>query len=80
MCIFFFQETSKESVKLQRSESLEKLVDTPADKGNDSPSSAPVRRAEPKEEWAINIDVKQPVDDFYKRIPDMAYTVLICLL
>ena len=32
-------------------------------------------KAEPKEEWAINVDINTPVHDFYKRIPDMAYKV-----
>ena len=32
-------------------------------------------KVEPKEEWAINIDINTPVGDFYKRIPDMAYKV-----
>ncbi|XP_045196087.2 SKI2 subunit of superkiller complex protein-like [Mercenaria mercenaria] len=63
---------AKETIELQRSESLEKLVDTPSDKTTEV-VTAPVRKEEPKEEWAINIDVNQPVDDFYKRIPDMAY-------
>ena len=30
---------------------------------------------EPKEEWAVNVDINTPVDDFYKRIPVMAYKV-----
>ena len=33
------------------------------------------RTVQPKEEWAVEVDIKQPVDDFYKRIPDMAYKV-----
>ena len=32
-------------------------------------------QVEPKEEWAINVDINTPVDDFYKRIPVMAYKV-----
>ena len=74
--LFYYQELSKDIIKLERSESLEKLVDTPADKNTDTSSSPLVRKVEPKEEWAVDIDVKQPVDDFYKRIPDMAYKVL----
>ncbi|XP_071097227.1 superkiller complex protein 2-like [Haliotis cracherodii] len=55
---------------LTRSESLENLVQV-------EKSSAPVlptpRPAEVKEQWAVKVDINQPVDDFYKRIPDMAY-------
>ena len=29
------------------------------------------------EQWAVKVDIKTPVDDFYKRIPDMAYKVHI---
>jgi len=32
-------------------------------------------RKQDKEEWAIKVDVDAPVDDFYKRVPDMAYKV-----
>ena len=28
-----------------------------------------------REEYAIKVDINSPVDDFYKRIPDMAYKV-----
>ena len=28
-----------------------------------------------KAEWAIKVDIRSPVDDFHKRIPNMAYTV-----
>lgn len=30
---------------------------------------------QPKEEWAVHVDIKTPVDDFYKRIPVMAKKV-----
>ncbi len=30
---------------------------------------------EQKEEWAVRVDIKTPVEDFYKRIPDMAFKV-----
>ena len=29
-----------------------------------------------KEEWAVKVDINTPVEDFYKRIPDMAYKVM----
>ena len=33
-----------------------------------------------KEEWAIKVDVNSPVQDFHKRIPDMAYKVRLLVL
>lgn len=32
---------------------------------------------EKQEKWAIKVDVHSPVDDFYKRVPDMAYKVIL---
>ena len=32
-----------------------------------------------KEEWAFDVDIDHPVDDFYKRIPQMAYKVMYWL-
>jgi hypothetical protein len=42
-----------------------------------------VRSGPKKEEWAIKVDINSPVEDFHKRIPDMAYKVrkhITCLL
>lgn len=42
----------------------------------DSPEAKPLPRDEPaKEQWSLKLDVNEPVKDFYKRIPDMAYQV-----
>ncbi|XP_055896682.1 SKI2 subunit of superkiller complex protein-like [Biomphalaria glabrata] len=55
--------------QITRSESLEKLVES-----NDATSSElPKRSSHVKEQWAVQVDVTAPVDDFHKRIPDMAY-------
>lgn len=68
------KEESKEKVEIKRSESLERLVDTPTDTPTSNvPPGGGVRKEEPQEQWAINVDVNHPVEDFYKRIPDMAY-------
>ena len=36
---------------------------------------APVTEKPVKEEWAIMVDVTEPVKDFHKRVPDMAHKV-----
>jgi len=74
--IFFFVQESKakDAVELQRSESLEALVEVSTGQDDEvKPVTATKREVE--EEWAVNIDVNAPVDDFYKRVPDMAYQV-----
>ncbi|KAL4219308.1 hypothetical protein ACF0H5_021887 [Mactra antiquata] len=63
------QVPQKEPTQLERSESLEKLVES----SEVTMETKTKRKQPPPEEWAVNIDVNSPVDDFYKRIPDMAY-------
>ncbi|BFZ20866.1 hypothetical protein BsWGS_23905 [Bradybaena similaris] len=58
--------------ELPRSESLEKLVQPVDSVKPEEP--APLKKVTAaKEQWAVQIDVSCPVQDFYKRIPDMAY-------
>ncbi|XP_052223384.1 helicase SKI2W-like isoform X15 [Dreissena polymorpha] len=57
---------------LQRSQSLEKLVEVDSSKTPQDTKDIAVK-AEDKEEWAVMVDVDAPVDDFYKRVPDMAH-------
>lgn len=45
------------------------------DSGNKMTSAAPVTEKPVKEEWAIMVDVTEPVKDFHKRVPDMAHKV-----
>ncbi|KAH9503390.1 Helicase SKI2W [Bulinus truncatus] len=63
------KEKETEQPQLPRTESLEKLIET--DVGSQQmlhKSTSPV-----KEQWAVQVDVTAPVDDFHKKIPDMAY-------
>ena len=45
------------------------------DSENKLTSAAPVTDKPVKEEWAIMVDVTEPVKDFHKRVPDMAHKV-----
>ena len=38
-------------------------------------SAATVAEKPVKEQWAVMINVTEPVKDFHKRVPDMAYKV-----
>ncbi|GFO05994.1 helicase ski2w [Plakobranchus ocellatus] len=59
-------------VGLSKSESLEKL--TQVEDKEDSQSAAVKTKAQaPAEEWAVKVDTSSPVQDFYKKVPDMAY-------
>ncbi|XP_060071895.1 superkiller complex protein 2-like [Ylistrum balloti] len=63
-------EEISEAVEIKKSESLEKLVQA-TDKGTEV-ETVKIKTVV-KEEWAVNVDIDAPVEDFYKRIPDMAY-------
>ncbi|XP_014780595.1 SKI2 subunit of superkiller complex protein [Octopus bimaculoides] len=77
---FQFRKPTKEHIEtetvntkttnISRSESLEELVKVKEEKPETPAAPKP---EEEKEVWAVNIDTKTPVDDFYKRIPVMAY-------
>ncbi|XP_029633587.1 helicase SKI2W [Octopus sinensis] len=58
------------TTNISRSESLEELVKVKEEKPETPAAPKP---EEEKEVWAVNVDTKTPVDDFYKRIPVMAY-------
>ena len=45
------------------------------DSVNKITSAAPVTEKPVKEEWAIMVDVTEPVKDFHKRVPVMAHKV-----
>jgi len=60
---------------LQRQDSLENVLVEGQDSENKITSSAPVTEKPVKEEWAIMVDVTEPVRDFHKRVPDMAHKV-----
>ncbi|XP_015683105.1 helicase SKI2W [Protobothrops mucrosquamatus] len=66
-----------EPAPLHRVNSLEELVlkeVTPIPKSAPEAAPAPAPAAvPPKEQWAIQVDVSSPVDDFYKLIPDPAF-------
>uniref|UniRef100_J3RZP7 Helicase SKI2W-like n=1 Tax=Crotalus adamanteus TaxID=8729 RepID=J3RZP7_CROAD len=66
-----------EPAPLHRVNSLEELVlkeVTPIPKSTPEAVPAPAPAAvPPKEQWAIQVDVSSPVDDFYKLIPDPAF-------
>ncbi|XP_062604203.1 superkiller complex protein 2-like [Saccostrea cucullata] len=57
-------------LKLEKSDSLENLVKIDHEKESEK---AYRPSYEKKEEWAIKVDTDHPVEDFYQRIPDMAY-------
>lgn len=38
-------------------------------------SAAPAAEKPTKEEWAVMVNVTEPVRDFHKRVPDMAHEV-----
>ncbi|XP_033732664.1 helicase SKI2W-like [Pecten maximus] len=61
-----------ETVEIKKSESLENLVQT-TDRGSETEKVDVKVKRVAKEEWAVNVDIDAPVEDFYKRIPDMAY-------
>ena len=42
---------------------------------NNFTSTAPVAAKSVKEEWAVKVNVSEPVKDFHKRVPDMAHKV-----
>ncbi|WAR31042.1 SKIV2-like protein [Mya arenaria] len=65
------EDKQSSEVTIQRSESFERLVE-PAETTK-TPEETKSTRREEKEEWAFKVDVDAPVDDFYKRVPDMAY-------
>ena len=60
---------------LQRQDSLENVLVEGQDTENKLTSAAPVTDKPVKEEWAIMVDVTEPVKDFHKRVPDMAHKV-----
>ncbi|KAL5012765.1 hypothetical protein ScPMuIL_011316 [Solemya velum] len=67
------EKETKSELKIQRSESLENLVEVRKSSSQPMPESQKARVVvQPKEEWAVHVDIKTPVDDFYKRIPVMA--------
>jgi len=45
------------------------------DSENKMALAAPATGQPVKEEWAIMVDVTEPVRDFHKRVPDMAHKV-----
>ena len=45
------------------------------DSENKMTSATPVTDKPVKEEWAIMVDVTEPVKDFHKQVPDMAHKV-----
>lgn len=65
------KEDKNEQITIQRSESMENIVS--ATLPNSSTNESVAVTAPVKEEWAFNVDIDHPVDDFYKRIPQMAY-------
>ncbi|XP_014671078.1 PREDICTED: helicase SKI2W-like [Priapulus caudatus] len=59
------------TAKIHRSDSLERLT-----KVSDRPAKMPPPTAAPtipREEWAVWVDISTPVEDFFKKIPDLAY-------
>lgn len=72
----FFNQPGEVTLKedLERSESLEKLVENTSDPAQLKTEGRASKREE-REEWAVSIDVNTPVDDFHTRVPDMAYKV-----
>ncbi|OWF39926.1 helicase SKI2W-like [Mizuhopecten yessoensis] len=65
-------EEKLETVVIRKSESLENLVQA-TDRGPDTDTVKVKVKPVVKEEWAVSVDIDAPVEDFYKRIPDMAY-------
>ncbi|XP_048756340.2 SKI2 subunit of superkiller complex protein-like isoform X2 [Ostrea edulis] len=57
--------------KLEKSNSLEDLVKI--DNEKEKEKAIRVHSDERQEEWAVKVDIDHPVQDFYQRIPDMAY-------
>uniref|UniRef100_A0AAQ5YMY3 SKI2 homolog, superkiller viralicidic activity 2-like n=1 Tax=Amphiprion ocellaris TaxID=80972 RepID=A0AAQ5YMY3_AMPOC len=69
----------EEASKLPRTNSLEDLgikdavsSSTPAEKGKEE-KSKPGEKPEENQKWAIPVDVTSPCEDFYKRIPNLAF-------
>lgn len=60
-----------ETAQIGRSESLENLVKV--EEKPDTKATEKKRTEEKKEQWAKMVDLNSPVDDFYKRVPNMAY-------
>uniref|UniRef100_A0A3P8RM45 SKI2 subunit of superkiller complex n=1 Tax=Amphiprion percula TaxID=161767 RepID=A0A3P8RM45_AMPPE len=69
----------EEASKIPRTNSLEDLgikdavsSSTPAEKGKEE-KSKPGEKPEENQKWAIPVDVTSPCEDFYKRIPNLAF-------
>ncbi|XP_064649760.1 superkiller complex protein 2-like [Lineus longissimus] len=62
-------EEATAALVIPRSESLENIVK----KVEDAPKPAPWVVEEQKKVWGIHVDISTPVEDFHKRIPEMAY-------
>lgn len=54
-------------------ESLEDVLVEGQNSENNFTSTAPVTEKSAKEEWAVMVNVTEPVKDFHKRVPDMAH-------
>ncbi|KAG8536265.1 hypothetical protein GDO81_026784 [Engystomops pustulosus] len=68
------EEKGTKTESLPRSSSLEELgVETVSSSAPLPP--APLPEEAPQEQWAVPLNSHSPVDDFYKRIPDLAYKV-----
>ncbi|PFX34751.1 Helicase SKI2W [Stylophora pistillata] len=65
------EDSSKGS--LQRQDSLENVLVEGSDSEKTRTSSASIADKPTKEEWAVMVNVKEPVKDFHKRVPDMAH-------
>ncbi|XP_068780020.1 superkiller complex protein 2 isoform X2 [Struthio camelus] len=61
-----------EEPPLRRADSLEELVLQEVLAAPPPPPAAPPEP--PEEQWAEPVDISAPVDDFYKKIPDPAFT------
>lgn len=60
---------------LQRQDSLEKVLVEGSDSEKTRTSSSLVTDKPIKEEWAVMVNVTEPVKGFHKRVPDMAHEV-----
>ncbi|KAM3911682.1 superkiller complex protein 2 [Leptodactylus fuscus] len=65
------KEKGTKTESLPRSNSLEELgVETVS---SAAPPALPTPEEAPQEQWAVPLDSNSPVDDFYKRIPELAF-------